>query len=537
MRAIAPVLTTTRQIADEALYRSRGSDTPGDNIVVQNDFWVDAVHGNNNNPGTQAKPVKTFAELTERFGLYNTVTPKTGSQITIHLLSDIPVTDPFRLHTILGTGVILVVQGGVKSVIRSGVLTAVTAMDNGPANQPFEITAAVPALFWQNHRTFRVTITSGVGIGSQAWVLKDLGAGKARMSTWMADVPGQPGLQTPSTPPAPGDHFHVEQLFGMTIASDDDVRSETVGSGVIFAVGTESFIDIELQPPGLSIFGSNIEVDVGNPTSSIGFSKSRIVPLTFDREVTNGFNSGSQWINCCFLDGQVTHGRALIGGASVLGTTPLAQNAFGPALSMQGNTLVVAADYIFQGDQANFVDAHLSIEEGRFFPETIAVFDSFETITMTDATAVVRFASFTFGGNQKFWGSGNQAPVFLFRGTTFSFQQVENSPPVVSPPGGPPTINVPTIQNTSGVDWVGGTDGLNSTNTSFFFDNPTGTFKPPGGIASLWTNLAVAQPAGFATIAGPIPNPPGNDFFYGASAVDPSNQDILQWQESTHVPP
>ena len=143
------------------------------NWALQATWYIDAAAGSDANTGVDAgHPIKTFAEWKRRVGRHIRV------NMDLYLLTSLPSTDPFDLEVYIHNTAKLYVHGTLTQV-DAGVLTARTA--RAPAtNTPNDVTDATGAgQNWAAHLGQLVHFTVA---DAWAWVAKDLGANKGRLS-------------------------------------------------------------------------------------------------------------------------------------------------------------------------------------------------------------------------------------------------------------------------------------------------------------------------------------------------------------------
>jgi hypothetical protein len=152
-------------------------------FLTQNTWWIDPAAGSDANDGlTEPTAIKTFAELARRWG---PGLPTVPQNTTIHVLGDVPVTDPIQIQISIPDDVLVEVKQETTNIVRSGTVTAVVAM-NPAAQQPWVVTDTSVAN-WAAEIGMRLRVTSGPNVGIISWVAKDLGAAAARISNTVTD--------------------------------------------------------------------------------------------------------------------------------------------------------------------------------------------------------------------------------------------------------------------------------------------------------------------------------------------------------------
>jgi hypothetical protein len=148
-------------------------------VLSRTDWYIDADNGRDTNSGvSDTRPLKTVKELARRLGIYGSIKPS-GGITTVHLLSDIPTSDPMAQLLVCVPGdTVFQVVSEKETILGTGVITAITPRwDGGDQNQAWEITASGPLAASVGKRA---VLTSGPNAGFSFPIVKDLGAGKAR---------------------------------------------------------------------------------------------------------------------------------------------------------------------------------------------------------------------------------------------------------------------------------------------------------------------------------------------------------------------
>lgn len=150
---------------------------------LQQSWYIDPVSGNDQNAGVLGQPIKTLKEWHRRVG-QNKIT----IDMTIHILSDL--LDDDNLTDVINFGAdsgSLTITGhlGITTVV-SGTLTDVTNC-NTTSNQPWDITDSSLSGNWSDHISTsslgkRLKITNNIFNECIAWMAKDLGSKKCRIS-------------------------------------------------------------------------------------------------------------------------------------------------------------------------------------------------------------------------------------------------------------------------------------------------------------------------------------------------------------------
>jgi hypothetical protein len=171
-------------------------------------WYVNAVTGNDENDGASpGTPIASLAEIVRRLQVID------FANYTVNILSDLPSTDVFDFSPGFSgsTNIPAGVQAtftllGTSTPAFSGAVTS--AVGATPAtNTPTQLTAGIS---WGGFVGKIIQLTSGALSGFTAVVLKDLGAGSARLSTWFN--PANSANAAVGQAPAPGDTFEVLTL-------------------------------------------------------------------------------------------------------------------------------------------------------------------------------------------------------------------------------------------------------------------------------------------------------------------------------------
>ena len=268
-------------------------------------WYIDAINGNNDNLGTTLlAPLQSHAELERRWGASPTLKPPVNVTVsarllTIHILSDLPETDPINFDVALYQDVSVRYLGIGQTEISTGTFTAVTAKVPG-TDSAFEITDNTKALnFWANNRGMRVRITAGPRLNTIMWVAKELAVGKFRpldpsipnsMASAAAD--NWTLINVVETTPQVGDAYAVEQPWKVTWGRYSVKSAGMSDIGVFF-------------PPELYVENLAIGVRDDNPPfQGVGNIQLRCVACQFVNYYmwaqSVGFDLRTFLINCGF---------------------------------------------------------------------------------------------------------------------------------------------------------------------------------------------------------------------------------------------
>ncbi|GMV18567.1 MAG: hypothetical protein AMXMBFR56_67910 [Polyangiaceae bacterium] len=183
-------------------------------VIVQADWYVDSVNGDDENPGTAALPLQTLRELSRRWA--GRVLGPSIVTATITLLGTFP-TEVLALNATWARGQIVVVTG-TTTELATGTITTYTARNPG-ANASATILADISFAALVKKR---VRLTSGASVGATGWVLADVGGNTCRVSCVQLSGNG--------VAPANGTTFSIEE-YPTTIGG---VATVCAGGGQLF---------------------------------------------------------------------------------------------------------------------------------------------------------------------------------------------------------------------------------------------------------------------------------------------------------------
>lgn len=224
-------------------------------------WYVDPVSGVDTNTGVSAPTaLKTIKELDKRLRIM------TLPIYEVHVLNDLPITDPIGLSPVLvqkndgaSKTEVEVYWYGQRTVVASGAFTA-----NGTTSTPASNLA--PTLTnsgvadWTTHLGKTLVVTSGASLGFITHILKNVGAGVARCNYWhncTAWTPlGFPG-SSPAAPPLSGDTYNI-------VTFTKAPRARTSTNGVRQYFNNFDFTD-------MVFFGSSASI-TSSSNSSAGIS-------------------------------------------------------------------------------------------------------------------------------------------------------------------------------------------------------------------------------------------------------------------------
>ena len=456
----------------------------------QSDWWIDAVNGSDANAGsTPLTPLRTHAEIERRWGRYPILTPPYdpavfARRVTIHIMSDLPVTDPINLDVSLVQDVVVYYVGEGQRLIATGTFTAVTNK-NPATNQAFELTDATKAAgFWTANLGMRVRITSaGPRLNAYAWVAREVAAGAFRPSD-----PSIPNAMTPGpayqflalgvvpTTPVVGDAYALEQPWRVTW-----------GRYAIRSAGASDFNQFFASDLVVGNLAINVRDEAFYPflgPANVLLHAYACQFVSFYSHVeSDNFATRMHLINCGFGTNVGTYRDGVIisaGGPMVFVEGGLVLGVVEPGRVLgMGAPIVLCFDVMIQGGQIQGDDIRI---------HSASVFDSWST-QLSPLGDAVRVAGVEFQGgftagkipakialgsfnkndpNVRLWGAGNAgAGVGVGSGSSFLYRTA-----------------TPTVTGALGDATVAGA------NTGRPWDEGAGTYAAPAALT--WPNITAA---------------------------------------------
>jgi hypothetical protein len=284
-----------------------GPGLPSPSLLLQTDWWIDPISGSDSNDGlTQPTAIQTFAELARRWG---PGVPTIPQNTTIHVLGNVPVTDPIQFQIALADDVLLIVNQELANTIRTGTFSNVVVM-NPAAQQTWEgADAALPPVpGWSPNVGQRVRITgAGPNAGNICWVAKDLGSSNARLSN-----PGTDNADTTDLSNgwfndgaiAIGDPYVVETLpsayLGKILIQGAGANGNLTLTSLVFrnfSFLNQTFIAPSSLDPAITFANCFFDVPFLYPFGEVTF------------------------VNCCLDSQNVNGGQIAFGGGGQTGST------------------------------------------------------------------------------------------------------------------------------------------------------------------------------------------------------------------------
>jgi hypothetical protein len=453
-------------------------DSAADPVALQQASWrINAATGNDANSGLPGFPLKTFAELSRRWGNGNFLVPGAGLVVLVELETDLPSTDPISFDVRYGATNGILIKGLNTTVLYSGTFSAVTAK-NRATNTPLQATdAGVPGgwgPFLAGGTTpARIHDTTN---NSYFWPAKDLGAGAVRLSEpYQATVVGLPGNSFPNLSGGTGpngrppvavaalDTFTLERLTQVYFGAVTINGATTVGATTSCTV---AFQDLWITRTG----GSNLMHIAGGAVATCFYGC--LLGLTCNTtSQVNGFRFQNSNVGLGAL-------ATIVGGTG--GEFQFLAGLSNARFLASMALVFVDHDAMFQGAGFGFVVGAAKFGNACFFDVGAGQSNN----PTNDAIHLGPGTGFTnlnfFDGSHAIWGSGGVGGgIGVAPGATFGYQT--NAPSVT---GSAPGTN----------DFV-----LGGATSSRAWDEGLSAWGPL--IANSWANLIVAVPAGLGNSA------------------------------------
>jgi hypothetical protein len=470
---IAVIAAGSLYLAGQGITPPSGSGVdPAD--LAQATWFINALTGSDSNSGLAGFPLKTFAQLSQRWGIGNFLTPGAGLAVVVKIESDLPPTDPITFDIKLGPSNGLLIQGTNTTTLQSGTFSAVTAK-NRATNTPLQGTDVT--VNWANF------LSNGVTPGrvhdttndSYFWPAKNQGGGSARFSepfkrqTVPNNFPALGPGDRPGAPVAALDTFTIERLTqvyfgGMTIGGSDSTGN------FFFRQNNVAFQDLWITEQG---FINNLAVMTGGGCG-VKYYACLIGTTLLGTTQALGFRVQ----NC-------STGKPFFG--TLLGCPPGELQMLGGLVSA---VTLTAAGVIFADMDVMYQSSGPGFAIGSLIFGTVAIFDTPAGFVPNNTpgdgihlgpSCGLRNQTFT-DTTHAIWGSGNAgAGIGVAAGGTFGY-----------------TTNAPTITGS-----VPGTNDftVGGKSTSRAWDDAGAGAWSALPIANSWANLVAAIPAGLGDAA------------------------------------
>lgn len=158
-----------------------GSSSASQTALSQADWYIDPTNGNDQNSGaTSATALKTFKELSRRWGIGNTLAPPGAfsgnvTSVTVNILDTLPDTDPLEFNVVLARDVKLFFVGA--SLATTPLAVTSVRNKNRSSNTPWGLTLTSGDAEPLVGKKILDTTT-----GTSFWGVKDEGSGVLRTS-------------------------------------------------------------------------------------------------------------------------------------------------------------------------------------------------------------------------------------------------------------------------------------------------------------------------------------------------------------------
>lgn len=453
------------QYAD-ASYRSR-VDAPG--VPA---WTVDALVGDDEAAGTPAAPIKTHAEFARRIGNFGQWKLQGNVTLTyVSIAAMPPATDPLPLDDAPfcdtpfgGTPFFLTIHGPPLEP-KAGHGGLVTAKTDRVRATNTENTVTTTGILDATDIGLRLQITAGPRAGAMTYVDSILGANQAAVSEWeITDITPTVFVDTHVFPSAVGADPTQVFLAGKIFVDSARIRGGSQGSLL--------FVDLDIGP-----------INDGDPVQYFADG------------------AGLMWNRCRHLGGEVAHYSRLREGLTgafwglmyELNCYSQRNNVW--RLGSEQENAINGGLYhalVFAGASAGLQwDADAKCARLVAFGAINAVGSSEGGFLIVGAGSCFRsqVSAFNCGGESEL------ALNVLFYGVAAMYGQantiagVQTEGHVAYQSGHAPGF---TVTGAPATDFQ-----LNGDGVGFYFDNPTATFLPAGGIPTTWANFVAAQPAGF----------------------------------------
>lgn len=470
-------------------------------FLTVNDIFINAVNGNDQNSGLTAnKALKTFAEFRKRIGVFNTLNPSSG-KLTVHILTDLPNTDPISFQVLLAPKTTFYVEG-VDKILLANVTADTIVNKDRSTNTPWEIIVnAFAANGWTPYVGKAITFLDSAAPNTRSYVAKDLGAKTAHMTEWVIDgnainPPSPNAIGIPPTfvggNPVSGNKFNIvdypQVTLGLMVVGWDpsqfiDFFGNEGGAVLRFLHINSGFNAVEQLFP--QCMG---DVSCASTLSNCIVDDQILVP---------GPNAKSFATNCCF-NGQfiVLNGARIIQfGGLVLWPGSLTVEPHGHWLGELDPTFQGGGAFLFKSTPF-FVNGLAEAGAVSFWNQETDGFAEMLNIN-TKASFISQPFSIFFGENgfEPFWGSGNN--------TTTPGQRIvledNDSLLLIGQVGfgvAPPLPSIELDPNPVVFGQHRAPPPFGSVNAFSWNDAGPGFTGP---VAFTWAGLNVAQPAGFQT--------------------------------------
>lgn len=303
----------------------------------QAEWHIDASTGNDENDGSAANPLASFAELRRRYG----VNPFIPQSTQVFVESDLDETLFFDGTVTLDSGVIYRVTGGVRTVLATGTLDNVVTQDRG-TQTPMRLDDAGIDAFVDR----RVRFTDGAAAGATCWGFRSPAADQldcVQSVTYDSTADPLPSGGTPVTPSA-GDSYVIEELFqvGGINLTFERLTTPALSEDFIFSVED---LDV-LSADGMFVMRAEtlLGILVGSRVGSAEISSATRAAFT-----------------SCFVNSTTHLGRVESYGASLL------KSDVGGVFFQEGAHCTLQGDTIMADGPLTFIESTLTLTDAAAF--------------------------------------------------------------------------------------------------------------------------------------------------------------------------
>lgn len=459
-------------------------------FLAASTWFIKSDGGHDSAAGTsEMTPLKTFAELQRRLGIWTTVSPNNESKtLTIQIIGE-SLADPITFRNFIDKNCTVFIKGQ-KKVLATG--TTISAVDRDRANNvPFQVEAAIT---WADYLGKAIHITSGPAAGSYAWLARDMGGGFVHVSTWgdFTHTEGD-GFVLPALAPSTsgGETFEILDFTEVTLgdmtfgASEAEAFNPGIGGLVL------DYLKLTSPFGGVSL------------PASVYQGHSGIAHSIFDRVGINSRNT--IFGNCCFNGSTVYQEGTHAPGADAV--IFLISGLFRAAEEFTFNGMDLRRCQVTAGGDPTFVGLPEAAQTDLFMwggiiqLGPISFWDTFHGLQVNRSWCTWEPFEPLSGefGYVPLWGNGNFGFVGMVDGSFMSINQYNeggDAPlPTLENAGGPGGIAIATRAG-----WAGAGDELEV--VAHTFDETSG---PPAG-------FTVAHPTEWARFNIDRGNGPGDGF-------------------------
>lgn len=496
-------------LMNAAMHQSLRNATGTERWRRQAVWYFDSTVGRDSWDGSFTRPLKTRAEWQRRVGTMTELRPDGGVLLLKHLDLERPADDPPTIRNFMFPGTTVIEEGATR-VYASGTFSAATDKDRS-TNAPNTVTAAIDWSDVDGEGTSAVGLMLITEDGAKAAVLEDLGAGVARVGSWMEDAPDPEfAVSGPAnTLPTGGTAFELVDY------TNSPFPTYILG-------GNYAFPQVGDPPGGLAVRNMHFKGDGDVQLAfAIGFTDTQLNfrNCIFDAPAIFAppSSAANQLYNCISRGMIVVRGALASGGGAWV---PRSGTPYPGGIFLAGE-----GSWAYDGDPSFYGipgDTPADIDcRGRVVGGPIYMAKTFHGIIFRDGGSFTWELFSPFYGESGYvpiWGDDNEAKlIFIGNGANFLMEQIVFDPD---------PIQLPTWE---GVDGPGGSviefvTGLEDVDKAHTFDETAGTYN--AAIETKWADLDVAAPTGFRVASF---NPPFGDS-KSAHGLAPQVNAGFRWQ-------